>query len=117
MNVIWTDFALQSLREIFVYYKENVSQKIANNIKAEIFNATKQLKIQPFSGAIDELLQVLNEEHRYLIVKNYKIIYKILDKKVYITDVFDTRQNPEKLIVNNSNDYTLNEPSPLYSAQ
>lgn len=117
MKVVWTNFALCALREIFVYYKENVNQKVADKIKTEIFKATKQLKTQPFSGAIDELLQMLNEEHRYLIVKNYKIIYKISDKKIYITDVFDTRQNPEKLIANNSSDYSLNEPEPLYLAK
>ena len=32
MKVFWTKFALDSLKEIFTYYKDNVSVTIANNI-------------------------------------------------------------------------------------
>jgi len=44
MKIIWSDFASETLSEIYQYYKEKASQTIAQKIKAEIFTATKQLK-------------------------------------------------------------------------
>jgi len=40
-----------------------------------------------------------NREYRYLVYKNYKIIYWINTAKnrIDIIDVFDTRQNPVKI--------------------
>jgi plasmid stabilization system protein ParE len=97
MKVFWTKFALDSLSEIYRYYKENVSVTIANNIREGILTSTNQLEKHSLSGALEELLLGLNEDHRCLIRGNYKVIYKIRNQKVYITDVFDTRQNPEKI--------------------
>lgn len=38
-------------------------------------------------------------EFKYLVFKNYKMIYWINDKdnRVEINDIFDTRQNPVKI--------------------
>lgn len=63
------------------------------------------------SGSIETSLTDLKEEHRYVIRGNYKIIYKIQHKNVFITDIFDTRQDPEKIIRSNESDLTLNEPN------
>lgn len=101
MKVFWTKFALNSLSEIFEYYKENVSIVIALNIKESILTCTRQLEKQPLSGTTEELLYELGEGHRYLLRGNYKIIYKIQSNKVYITDVFDCRQNPDKILPRN----------------
>lgn len=48
-------------------------------------------------GQEEETLKSLKEGHRYLIKGNYKIIYKLQGSTVYITDVFDSRQDPKKL--------------------
>jgi len=114
MKVIWTNFALESLHETYTFYKATVNIRVANKIRAEIFSGVKQLKAQPNSGTIEVLLETTNEGHRYLIIGNYKIIYKISKKNIYITDVFDTRQNPEKLVANSSSNFTLNEPNTEY---
>jgi len=41
----------------------------------------------------------LNQEHSYLVSGNYKVIYRIEIEKqeVIISDIFDTRQNPNKM--------------------
>lgn len=97
MKVIWTPFALNSLKNIFTYYKTHAGISVAKAIKNNILTTTIQLSKYPTSGQKEELLKELDEAHRYLIRGNYKIIYKILNDTVYITDVFDTRQNPDKL--------------------
>ena len=70
MKILWSDFSIQMLFEIYNYYKEKASPVIAKKIKAEIFTAAKQLKKHPSSGQIE-----LNG-HRYLLTGNYKIVYK-----------------------------------------
>ena len=97
MKIIWTDFAANSLFEIFKYYKEVASENVAQKIKFRIFNATRQLIKHPLSGQIETNLQQLSEEHRYIIAGNYKIIYKRVKQGILITDVFDTRQDPIKI--------------------
>jgi toxin ParE1/3/4 len=110
MKVFWTKFALDALHNIYDYYKDNVSVVIANNIKESILLSTHQLELQPLSGSTEILLQHLKEGHRYIIRGNYKVIYKIQSQRIYITDVFDTRQNPTKIYRNTKLDLTLNEP-------
>lgn len=110
MTVFWTKFALDELHHIYDYYKVNVSVLIANNIKESILLSTHQLESQPLSGTPELLLQHLNQGHRYIIRGNYKIIYKIQNKKLFITDIFDTRQDPESIKRNSDFGATLNEP-------
>ena len=73
------------------------SEKVAIKIRKSIFTATRQLIAQPFIGAVEENLFELKQEHRYLVEGNYKIIYRIINNDIYITDIFDCRQNPQKL--------------------
>ena len=97
MKIIWSEFDISELKNIYDYYKINVSIRIARQLKSFILGATSQLITYPESGQIEENLQELNEGHRYLVEGNYKIIYKRIGKIVYITDVFDCRQNPQKM--------------------
>lgn len=96
-QVVWTYFATLELKNIFLYHKLVASESVAEKIKKSIFNATKMLTKHPFIGQIEENLIGLKQGHRYLIEGNYKIIYKVINKDIYITDVFDCRQNPQKI--------------------
>lgn len=97
MKIVWTDFAKNTLKDIYVYHKKEASVRIAQKIREKIFKSVKQLMKHPFSGQIEESLTSLNEQHRYLVSGNYKIIYKVMEDLILITDVFDSRQNPEKI--------------------
>lgn len=101
MKVFWTKLALDSLSDIYHYYKNSVSENIACNIRDSILSSTNQLEKHSLSGQIEEFLMDLNEGHRYIIRGNYKVIYKIQNQKVYVTDVFDTRQSPDKILKRN----------------
>ena len=39
----------------------------------------------------------VNQEYRYLVSGNYKIIYKVSENIIVINDIFDTRQNTIKM--------------------
>jgi len=87
----------EELKEIFDYYKDIAGISIAQRLRDRIFSSTRQIKSQPNSGQIEPTLSIINEEHRYLVRGNYKVIYKIVKEGILITDIFDTRQNPKKI--------------------
>ncbi|MGB0881079.1 MAG: type II toxin-antitoxin system RelE/ParE family toxin [Polaribacter sp.] len=99
LKIDWSDFAKQELQNIFEYYKENASLKVATKLTENIVKQTLKLTDQPKIGAIELSLKDREQEFRYLVYKNYKIIYWQNEKKnrIDISDVFDTRQNPVKL--------------------
>ncbi|MBN1990213.1 MAG: type II toxin-antitoxin system RelE/ParE family toxin [Bacteroidales bacterium] len=97
MKIIWSNFASESLKEIYLYHKEVASESIARRLKTNIFNTTRQLIKHPLSGQIEEILAMLEQEHRYLVKGNYKIIYREIKEGILITDIFDTRQDPIKI--------------------
>jgi toxin ParE1/3/4 len=98
-KIIWSDFAETQLDKIFEYYLENASLRVAKNLIAKIISEPNKLLESPEISQIEELLPDRKSNYRYMICKNYKIIYSIdpQEKLVKIADVFDTRQNPEKI--------------------
>ena len=102
MTVIWTLPAKYLLKEIYLYYKHTASASVAKNLVKKIFETTRSLSSHPKMGTIEELLRNKKEEYRYLVKGNYKILYKITKEEIYVTDVFDCRQNPKKMKEDNS---------------
>ena len=101
MKVLWTKSALAAFHDIYEYHKEKVSITIAYKIRDIILAGAGQLEKHSYLGQIEELLKDMEGSHRYIVKDNYKIIYKIQTNKIYITDVFDTLQNPEKIKTRN----------------
>lgn len=99
IEIFWTDFAKDQLKKIFEFYKEKAGLKIAKQILKEIIKKTNGLSYFPKVGMIEEILKDRPQNFRYVISTNYKIIYWINneEKRIEISDIFDTRQNPEKL--------------------
>ena len=97
--VYWTQFAEDKLDDIFNYYKLKASLIIAQNLTNGILDATIDLAKNPQIGQKEILLSERIQEFRYLVYKNYKIIYWVNVEKhrIEIINVFDTRQNPAKL--------------------
>ncbi|HET8804460.1 MAG TPA: type II toxin-antitoxin system RelE/ParE family toxin [Aequorivita sp.] len=102
LKVFWTGFSQQELERIYEYYREKAGTRIAKKLVDGIYNETLKLKQQPEIGQLEELLKSRKEEFRYLIYKNYKIIYWVnyKENRIEINDVFDTRQNPVKIELN-----------------
>jgi plasmid stabilization system protein ParE len=102
MNVVITKPAKESLLSIYNYFKSKGNEVYANRLRDSVIAKAKSLSMQHLRGQQEELLIPLNQNHRYIIVeKHYKIIYLVGTKNIVVTDIFDTRQNPEKLLVRN----------------
>lgn len=94
-KLCWTVFAKTELRKIFDYYKEEAGVRIAHQIRRSILHAPKILETFPEAGRMEENLRSINQGHRFLVDGNYKIIYLIEQKFVYVTDVFDMHRDPQ----------------------
>jgi toxin ParE1/3/4 len=98
-KILWTDFAINQLKDIFDYHLFKASSKIAQRLIQNIIDATIILEKNPKAGRKEHLLANRPQDFRFLIIKNYKVIYWI-DYKFNIINVsmiFDTRQNPDKI--------------------
>ena len=96
LKIFWTESSEKELAKIFQFYLDTVNLRIAEKVTDGVFNATLILAYQPEIGQIENLLIERNEDFRYLLHKNYKIIYWFNKEQnwIEISDVFDTRQNP-----------------------
>jgi plasmid stabilization system protein ParE len=101
MKVIWAELATFQLKEVYQYYKEIASVKVAISIKSKIYEKTRKLSRFPEVGQLENNPIVSTMNYRYLVSGNYKIVYRIIQEKgiVLIVAIFDTRQNPDDLQV------------------
>lgn len=97
VKILWSDLALSHLEDIFDYHKTVASASVAKKLVKSIIETTLKLEINPLLGVKEPLLENRPFEYRFLIQKNYKIIYRFSESTVFVAAVFDARQNPEKL--------------------
>ena len=68
-----------------------------SEIRDLILAKADKLLCNPNIGQLEEYLEHLGKSHRRVIEGNHKIIYKVESETIYITDIFDSRQDPEKM--------------------
>ena len=99
LEVYWLELAENKLEDIYIYYSVKASERVAKKLINGIVDSTIGIEKQPEIGQIEISLKHRKQEFRYLVFKNYKIVYWInYDfKRIEITTVFDTRQDPQKI--------------------
>ena len=99
MRLVFTEQAQQSMNNAFLFLLEEQGvppQKI-DDFRDSIKLSIRQLLKNPYLGQRETRLRYLNKDHRRLIEGNFKIIYFIKDDSIFITDIFDSRQDPKKM--------------------
>ena len=99
LTINWTPLAKEKVKDIYDYYKLKANIKVAKKLVDGIIDKTDILIKSPKIGQNEPLLSDRKVEYRYLVFKNYKIIYWIYSENnsIEISNVFDTRQNPIKM--------------------
>ncbi len=97
MKIVFSPEANDCLVEIVEYYRRKGKTVFGRKLRAKIILKANNLKEFPKLGPVEGKLTTEDIEYRYLVEGNYKIIYLIIKDYILITDVFDTRQNPEKM--------------------
>ncbi len=99
--VYWTDFAEDKLEDVYTYYAEKASARIAHRLVGEIIDKSLELEKNPLSGQREILLSDRPQEFRYLVCRNYKIIYWVNAdmRRIEVVNLYDCRQNPVKISI------------------
>jgi len=97
MKLIYTDQAIDSLEEALEFIAPKVSHEKLIEIRDKILDAADTLPEQPLQGQTEPYLEHLNLGYRRIIEGHYKIIYRIIGEYIYITDIFDSRQDPDTM--------------------
>jgi toxin ParE1/3/4 len=97
MNVKFTPLATERLKYVYEYFKDKKQGKYGRLLRAKILQKALKLKDFPNLGQTEENLAHLELGHRYLIEGDYKIIYRQIGNDIWVTDIFDTRQDPGKM--------------------
>lgn len=99
LEVYWLEFAETKLEDIYSYYSVKAGVSVAKKLVNGIVDSTIGIEKHPEIGQIEIGLKHRKQEFRYIVFKNYKIVYWINYefKRIEITNVFDTRQDPQKI--------------------
>jgi len=97
MKLVYTEQALISLEEVLEFIAPKISYEKLIEIRDKILDASETLLEQPLAGQKEYLLEHLQLGHRRIVEGHYKIIYKVVGEYIYITDIFDSRQDPAKM--------------------
>lgn len=97
MKLVYTEQSLVSLEETLAFIAPNVSREKLIEIRNRILDKADTLLQQPLIGQKEPLLEHLGSGHRRIVEGHCKIIYKVVGEYIYITDIFDSSQDPEKM--------------------
>lgn len=97
VKILWTDFALSQLEDIYDFYKYTASPKTAKKIVKSLVEESISLESNPLIGIKEPLLSTRQFEYRFIVKTNYKIIYRFVENLITVVSVFDCRQNPKKI--------------------
>ncbi len=97
MKLIITEPAKDHLHKLFDFYSLYIPAKKNKELLYKIIQKAHSLKNFAHRGGIEENLIDTEFEYRFVLQDNCKIIYRLQDDFVLVTDFFDVRQDPSKL--------------------
>ena len=97
--VLLTDDAARDLNNLFDDIAVHDSPRKANHVLERIEKTFSTLSEFPERGVYPkELLKIGIQEYREMFFKPYRIIYRVMDKNVYILLIVDGRRDMQSLL-------------------
>ena len=97
--VLLTDDAARDLDELYDFIAVNDAPRAADYVSERIEKAFSRLCEFPERGAYPkELLALGIREYREVFFKPYRIIYRVIDKNVYVLLIADGRRDMQSLL-------------------
>jgi toxin ParE1/3/4 len=91
--------AARDLNELYDYIALHDSPQKANAVLKQIEKTFSALSEFPERGSYPkELLKIGIREYREIIFKPYRIIYRVMDKNVYVLVIMDGRRDMQSLL-------------------
>lgn len=99
MRLIYTPQFQKRFDEIMSCGHEFYGKQFLKKLFKEIKNLKNLLIDNPYIGSKEELLESLDGDFRRIVLqKHIKIIYFVKNDSIFLTDIWDTRRNPETLV-------------------
>ena len=98
MKVIVTEPARKFLRDLFDFNSQYIPERKNKELLSNILIKVRSLEKMASRGSVETNLLDTPYKYHYILEQNCKIIYRIENDIVLITDFFDVRQDPSKLI-------------------
>jgi len=97
--VLLTNDAARDLNELFDYIALHDSPRKANYVLEQIEKTFSTLSEFPERGVYPkELLELGIREYREIFFKPYRIIYRVMDRNVYVMLIVDGRRDMQSLL-------------------
>ncbi|MFH1953468.1 MAG: type II toxin-antitoxin system RelE/ParE family toxin [Pseudomonadota bacterium] len=97
--VLLTDDAARDLNELYDYITVHDSPRKADYVLEQIEKTFSTLSEFPERGVYPkELLKLGIREYREIFFKPYRIIYRVMDKNVYVLLIVDGRRDMQSLL-------------------
>jgi toxin ParE1/3/4 len=97
--VLLTNDAARDLNELYDYIAVHDSPRKADYILEQIDKTFSRLSEFPERGVYPkELLKLGIREYREIFFKPYRIIYRVMDKNVYVMLIVDGRRDMQSLL-------------------
>lgn len=97
--VLLTNDAARDLNELYDYIAVHDSPRKADYVLEQIEKVLSTLSEFPERGVYPkELLKLGIREYREIFFKPYRIIYRVIDKKVYVLLIVDGRRDMHALL-------------------
>ena len=92
-EIEWSDNAIQDFNRVVDYLQVKWSVSTADRFITNLDAQLENLSHFPLIGISSKK----DESARYIVItKHNKLYYRIKDSKIYILNIFDTRQDPAK---------------------
>ena len=96
MKVKWSSDAKERMDKTADFIQEQFGVKSKMRFKKEVRRVNDLLKVNPYLGSIEPLLEDLPSEYHSIVVNRLnKMVYCIKDNIIYIADFWDTRREPK----------------------
>ena len=99
MKLRWMPTANRSYEYIMTCATEFYGKTTLRKLSVAIKNAERLLLTNPYMGNREPLAEGRMFEYRSIELPSpFKLIYTIYEDAIYIADIWDTRQSPDKLV-------------------
>lgn len=95
MKVVLLEDAEWRIKETAEYIRDEFGRKSEQEFKTDLRDLVKLLRRNPCLGPVEPLLAERSTTYRSVVVdKLNKVVYRILDDRIEIVDLWDCRREP-----------------------
>ena len=97
MKVVVSGPAKARLRSHLQFMLDAFDEAYAQRTLEAVLDGIEYLGKHPRAGQFEPLLDHLGQGHRRWVVGHYKLVYLIEGNVLHVTDIFDSRQDPDQM--------------------